>query len=453
MEHTPSVELLSMRLLGIPNSAIPVSVSVPVSVHLDEIPSPDNSNKGESNAKDICIIVAEVVKASKQQISTEIGENQFVVLQVRNGSRLMAAISTNQQVAQDVLYQHIVRSRQHHTTHLLSPPTNAEIKYLEFSELLDPESTRNMIIPLAVWEAQKSSKPQRLYWALYDPFSSSTAFSSLSRQNASSQLNSTGFSSKCGVDYNGFKGTIRSGFVVGSETDSLLDPITAASHLSSSVFPNSNKPLNPTTFPHSDILPNIAQGEVLSKNINDIYDRNNVPIKSILILLLGNEPIMSSTHPVSQSNILQTWQYYTLQTQIFSQPLILKESTATTALPSLPLTLPQSIFDADKTQLFEIIVSVISERDKNIENIKQLNKCAIINGKIRFTVSNPYSSQNEIKSKASEAIMTEKLEICFPTAGMFSVHILCHPIGIISDEDSGTQQHFSISSLTVEVHE
>ena len=138
----------------------------------------------------------------------------------------------------------------------------------------------------------------------------------------------------------------------------------------------------------------------------------------------------------SQSNILQTWQYYTLQTQIFSQPLILKESTATTALPSLPLTLPQSIFDADKTQLFEIIVSVISERDKNIENIEQLNKCAIINGKIRFTVSNPYSSQNEIKSKASEAIMTEKLEICFPTAGMFSVHILCHPIGIISDEDS-----------------
>ena len=442
-----------MSLLEIPHITGTVPVSVPV--HLDEIPLPKNSNKGEGSVKDICIVGNGEVKESRQQIRTVIGSNQFVVIKVCNGSRLMAAISTNQQIAKNVLYQHIVRSRQQHTTHLLSPPTNAEIKYLEFSELLDPESTRNIIIPMAVWDAKKTSKPQRLYWALYDPFSSSTAsFSSLNRQDISTEFNSSVFSNNNGIDYSSFKGTIRSGFVEGSLTHSPSDPLSTSSHLPSSISQNPTKPFNPTLFPQSDISSSyINQEEVQLPDVNDTSFRNNLPIKSILILLHGNEPIMSSTHPVSQSNILQTWQYYTLQTQIFSQSLILKESAMTTAPPSLPLTLPQSIFDINKTQLFEIFVSIISETDETTENKKQFNNSAIINGKIRFTVSNPYSSQFEIKSKAATAILTEKLEICFPTAGMFSVNILCHPLGINSKEDNGNQKHFSISSLTVEVHD
>ena len=122
---------------------------------------------------------------------------------------------------------------------------------------------------MAVWDTKKISKPQRLYWALYDPFSSSTAsFSSLNRQDILMEFNSSVFSNNNGIDCSSFKGTIRSGFVERSLTHSPSDPLTTSSHLPSSISPNPTKLFNPTLFPHSDISSYINHEEVQLPDVN-----------------------------------------------------------------------------------------------------------------------------------------------------------------------------------------
>ena len=474
VQHTPSVEMLSMNVIDLPRAVV------------DEIPLPEQRNEVEKAGEAVDDRnKIEESKNHREDDDSSLGVNRFIVIKVRNDSRLMAAISTNQKVAEDVLYQHIVRSRQHHTTQQQNIPTNIKNEHAEFAELLDPESTRNMIIPIGVWKRKNNSNPGKLFWALYDPFSSSSSSYSTSSLNngfESSSSNQYGILKTFSIiDYKNFKGSVRSGAVSGFYSTTLLNSFSSVKPYSSdsnltSLSPIShqkdfNSTLSPTSYLVSNINKNKSENknknenenknqlgietEIQSQNGNNNFPRNILPIKASLLLLEENIPIMSSTHPMSQRNTLQTWQYYNVEVEVFSSSASDTSSLPSTKHSSLSLVLPSSAFVKNEIQLFEILVSIKSKSEIFIEKEIKNENIAIINGKIRFKVSsqNPTEFESKNKQKSRIIIMKEKLQICFPTVGMFSVDVLCRPLGCTLRENNENQKHFSISTLSVEVHD
>ena len=404
----------------------------------------------------------------------KITTKEFIVLKVRNGGRLMAAVSTSQRVAKDVLCQYIARSRQphtqpHHANNSLEVCKNiintgstvdsgnveqnidgncannsensrgkgGNKKVEEFSELLDPESTRNILVPMAVW--RRSVRVAKgmggggvgggsgLYWATYDPFRSSfSSFSCLdTEESKGSGLRGEGWSSLIG--------SIRSGTVLDHSLLSVSLP---------SISPSTDTDTSPTSHPTHLTHPALA---TLS-GATPASESDPGSLRATLLLLQGSEPLISSAYPVSSRNALTTWEYYNLQLKLTST--IVGDNTPSLSSTLFPSSTAQSITN-NETE-FEISVSVeLAEGNNEKNETKEMEKTmnAILNGKNRFIVSNSTSDEyaNDTKNRL---LATHFLQICFPAPGMFAVHVLCR-----STKRNGHQgKQNSISTLLVEVH-
>ena len=333
--------------------------------------------------------------------------NKFIVLKLRNSSRQLAVVSTSHAAARSVLMGHIMRSRDrniHHPLHSSSNSSNHCTNTLEsdpesFSEFLVPESTKNLIIPLHIWEKRNIknlSSPSGLYWALYDSFSSSVVpifCYSITNSN---------------TDSNNIQGSLRTGAVLGIET-----------------------PKGPPVFSKlfTPILPGLLNPDPGSKI--DI----NTNLKASVLLFQKNVLVFENTYTVNTKNNFKCvlWEEYDLHLKILCSDI------NALAVNSDVLTNLSSRSDSSNTNTesksnsnskaqgaqYEVslvirLVPEIGASDAEHGNENEV----LINGKTRFNVYGGLSQGTATATANSVTTSIEKLHICFPIPGVFSIQVM-----------------------------
>ena len=351
--------------------------------------------------------------------STEGEMKRFIVLRVRNGSRQIAAISTSQSVATDSLTARIMSSRDQLKGHPLHSPgessqhpnqTHANSRNQEpFLEFLEPESTKNLIFPLELWRSKTQDSvqsPSGLFWALYDPFGSS-----LSERGGTDETDS----SSIGVDavsmHSSFRGNIRCGVVLGAPPSDC------------SAF---------TTIPSSvtDSSP-----QLLAARVNNMAKK----LSASVLLYQQGVLVFENSYTVNTKNNFkcQLWEVYDLHLKIsiLPPPLPLPFPLASeSALPHNDSSSSSSSIGKDHRS-YEVTLSVQLLDNSTLENRDYEKKnMALIHGKTQFSVSGPALNG---KAKTEDRITTtEKLRICFPEPGTFSVNLLYRCVGSTEDDRS-----------------
>jgi hypothetical protein len=385
----PSVDLLSSSFLNIP---------VARGVYDSPV-----SSAGRTQGKPLCY-----GDSSSSSAEGEGEMKKFIVLRVRNGSRQIAAISTSQSAAIDALTSHIMSSRDQLKDHPLHSPTespqrqsqkNADSRNPEpFLEFLEPESTKNLIFPLELWRSkiQESVRsPSGLFWALYDPFGSS-----LSERGADAM---DGVSSA--VDavsmHSTFRGNIRCGVVLGVPPSDC----SASATIPSSVADSSPQLQAPR-------VSNMAK-----------------QLSASVLLYQKGVLVFENSYTVNTKNNFkcQLWEFYDLHLKINCLPPPLSLPTAA------ELALPHS--DPSTYEVTLSVQLVESNSDNTLENRdNEKISTALIDGKTQFSVSGRALNG---KARTEDRITTiEKLRVCFPEPGTFSVNLLYRCLGGKEDDRS-----------------
>ena len=272
IQSNPSVDLLSSSLLSIPavRSAgllYPVSSMVRARGTLDAQAQAQGETETETDS------------------SAESEMKRYIVLCVRNGSRQIAAISTSQSVAVDSLRAYVMSSRDHLRDHPLHAPSGSPTQQQQsqqytnsrnqepFLEFLEPESTKNLIYPLDLWRAKNPDSvqsPSGLFWALYDPFSSSLNTNNMGAQGGVGPSSLASSSSPRDL-----RGNIRCGVVLGAapaDGSSASVPVPSAADSSTHLLDARNS--NVTKSLSANVLL-FQKGVLVFENSYTVNTRNN----------------------------------------------------------------------------------------------------------------------------------------------------------------------------------
>jgi hypothetical protein len=309
-------------------------------------------------------------------------------------------VSTSHAAARSVLMGHIMRSRDrniNHPLHSSSNSSNHNTHALEsdpesFSEFLEPESTKNLIIPMHIWEKRdikNSSSPSGLYWALYDSFSSSIV-PILCYSNSSTDSS--------------IQGSIRTGAVLGIET-----------------------PKGPPVFSKlfTPILPGLLNPDPGSKI--DI----NTNLKASVLLFQKNVLVFENTYTVNTKNNFKCvlWEEYDLHLKISCSDINAFNSDVLTnlssRLDSSNANTESNSNSNSKAQGAQYEVSLVIRLVPEIgaSNTEHGNENEVlINGKTRFNVYGGLSQGTATANSVTTSI--EKLHICFPIPGVFSIQVM-----------------------------
>lgn len=339
---------------------------------------------------------------------------RFIVLRVRNGSRQIAAISTSHSVATASLTAHIMSSRDQLKGHPLHSPSespqrkngkNANSRNQEsFLEFLEPESTKNLIYPLELWRSriQESVKsPSGLFWAVYDPFGSS-----LSEGSGADAVDGVSVAADAASVQSSFRGNIRCGVVLG---------VPPSDCSTSAVIPSAVTDSSPQ-------LHAARVGNMVKK------------LSASVLLYQQGVLVFENSYTVNTRNNFKCnlWEFYDLHLKITCLP-------PPPALP-LPLLIPPAALQTDGSsgtdhRTYEVTLSVQLVDNNSLDNRGNEKKTvALINGKTQFSVSGPVLNG---KVKTDDRITTiEKLRICFPEPGTFSVNLFYRCVECIDDDTS-----------------
>jgi hypothetical protein len=334
---------------------------------------------------------------------------RFIVLRVRNGSRQIAAISTSQSVAADSLTAHIMSSRDKLKDHPLHSPSESPPRQSQkdadsrnqepFLEFLEPESTKNLIFPLELWRSkiQESVRsPSGLFWALYDPFGSSLSERGVAdaADGGSSAVDAVSMRSN-------FRGNIRCGVVLGVPPSDCSATTTIPSSVSD------------------------ASPQLLAARVSNMAKQ----LSATVLLYQKGVLVFENSYTVNTKNNFkcQLWEFYDLHLKITCMPPPLPLPTA--AGLALPHTDPSTY---EVTLSVQLVDSNSNNTLENRDNEKK--STALINGKTQFSVSGRALNG---KAKTEDRITTtEKLRICFPEPGTFSVNLLYRCVGGAEDDRS-----------------
>ena len=446
IQPNPSVDLLSSSFLTLTPPTVASNVTATATATLNVMTSSPPMKASEASNTNIAPLKDDVTN-DKDKDNT----NKFIVLKLRNSSRQLAVVSTSHEAARNVLVNHIMRSRDKNTNHPLHASySNYNYNPMEsdpesFSEFLEPESTKNLIIPLNIWEKRNSKNPATssgLYWALYDSFSSSIVpifcYSNSNTNNNNSQ--------------NEIQGSIRRGAVLGLDAPKGLN-----------LSPRVLTPILSGSVP-------LDHGSKIDTNMN---------LKASVLLFQKDILVFENTYTVNTKNNFKCvlWEEYDLHLRILcsnssglsvvnSDILPQSSSTASSGLHASSRsadnsnTVKSSHSKAQQQQgaqyevsLFirlipENNISINENNNKNeIKNENENENEVLINGKTKFYVyGGPIHGNGTTTTDVVTSI--EKLQICFPISGVFSIQIMYRDMKIRNSKDD---KLYPISTVFVQV--
>ena len=378
-------------------------------------------------------------------------KDKFVVFKLRNSSRQIAVVSTSERTARNALIQRIRRSRDRssdpsnsniqHGSHSnednINSPNKNDLKKINtettrnvnhhFQEFIDPECTKNIIIPAGMLnkhgeKKKKSTKnvessvqdPSGLFWAMYDPFRSS--YDSATKNTTSSttstpspqRTDSIGDVEVDGSGLEDFNGSIRSGEVLGLFSRNFSSPTQ-------------------TVSPSRDNAPLLSDAKL---------DPGS-PLKCSVLLHLGGVLIFENSYTANTKNNFkcQSWVDY---------DLILKIKFADMIKQLLPISSEIST-DISVTRKYEITLVIRLVEENNVErNNNQKENDVLINGKTKFIISNNMNNNDQVNRQAF--VRNEKLQITFPSPGTFLLQVCYRHLESVTDE-----KYFSVCTIYLQV--
>lgn len=316
---------------------------------------------------------------------------------------------------------HIMRSRDrniHHPLHSSSSNHNTNALDSDpesFSEFLEPESTKNLIISMHIWEKRdikNSSSPSGLYWALYDSFSSSVVpifcYSNSNSNTASNDI----------------QGSVRTGAVLGIET-----------------------PKGPPVFSKlfTPILPGLLNPDPGSKI--DI----NTNLKASVLLFKKDVLVFENTYTVNTKNNFKCvlWEEYDLNLKISCSDINALNSDVLTNLSSRLDSSNANTESNSKAQGAQYEVSLVIRLVPEVGtlDVEHGNENEVlINGKTKFNIYGKLSQGTATANSVTTSI--EKLHICFPIPGVFSIQVMYRDL---QSKNSIDDKLYPLSTVFVQV--
>ena len=434
IQPNPSVDLLSSSFLtlvtpkavsDITSTSNPTSTSTATATSISMATASSNAATSSKATGTPAAVNTDIITPSLKDDNIINKGNKFIVLKLRNSSRQLAVVSTSHAAARSVLMGHIMRSRDrniHHPLH--SSSSNHSTNTLEsdpesFSEFLEPESTKNLIIPMHIWEKKdikNSSSPSGLYWALYDSFSSSIVpIFCYSNSNSN-------------TDSNNIQGSIRTGAVLGIETPK-------------------GPPVISKLF--TPILPGLLNPDPGSKI--DI----NTNLKASVLLFQKNILVFENTYTVNTKNNFKCvlWEEYDLHLKIscsdinaFNTDVLSNLSSRSDSCNTNTESNSNSNSKAQGAQYeVSLVIRLVPEIGASDTEHGNENE-VLINGKTRFNVYGGLSQGTATANSVTTSI--EKLHICFPIPGVFSIQVMYRDI---KSKNSIDGKLYPLSTVFVQV--
>ena len=448
IQPNPSVDLLSSSFLTLTPPIVTSNVTATATANLNVMTSsPPMKATEASRTIDINTNIAPLKDdVTSDKDKDKDNTNKFIVLKLRNSSRQLAVVSTSHEAARNVLGSHIMRSRDKNINHPLHASySNYNYNPIEsdpesFSEFLEPESTKNLIIPLNVWEKRNSKNPATssgLYWALYDSFSSSIVpIFCYSNSNTATNNNNN----------NEIQGSIRRGAVLGLDAPKGLN-----------LSPRVLTPTLPGSLP-------LDHGSKIDTNMN---------LKASVLLFQKDVLVFENTYTVNTKNNFKCvlWEEYDLHLKILCSNINGVSVSNSDILPQSSLSSSLNFFSrsADNSNIVRsshskaqqqqgaqyevsLFIRLIPENNipineyNNKNEIKNENE-VLVNGKTKFYV---YGGPIHGNSSTTTDVVTsiEKLQICFPLSGVFSIQIMYRDMKLRNGKDD---KLYPISTVFVQV--
>lgn len=457
IQPNPSVDLLSSSFLTLTPPIVTSNITAMATATADlnvmttstPIKTTEASRTIETNTNIATPLIDDVTNnKDKDKDNT----NKFIVLKLRNSSRQLAVVSTCHEAARNVLVNHIMRSRDRNVNHPLHAFSSSNSNYNynpmesdpeSFSEFLEPENTKNFIIPRNIWEKRNSKNlatSSGLYWALYDSFSSSIVpIFCNSNSNITNNNNNK----------NEIQGSIRRGAVLGLDAPKGLN-----------LSPRILTPILPGSLP-------LDHGSKIDKNMN---------LKASVLLFQKNILVFENTYTVNTKNNFKCvlWEEYDLHLKILCSNVNglsvansdISPQSSSTSRPAESTTNNIVRSSHSKAQQqhqqqqqqgaqyeVSLLIRLIPEKHSLINDIKNKNEIkneneVLINGKTKFYVYGGLVHGNSNGTTTDVVTSIEKLQICFPLSGIFSIQIMYRDLNLKNSEDD---KLYPISTVFVQV--